>query len=106
MSRIGKAPIAIPQGVEINISKGNLVTVKGAKGELTQQVDPDLQLRVEDGELTIENVQLNKNVTVPCMVCTVHCCSIWVEGVSTGFVKELELVGVGYRASNTGQFLN
>ena len=53
MSRIGKAPISIPKGVEIDISKGNLVTVKGPKGTLSQQVDPDLQLTIEDGELTL-----------------------------------------------------
>ena len=49
MSRIGKAPIDLPKGVEISVSKGNLVTVKGPKGELSQQIDPDLSVEVEEG---------------------------------------------------------
>ena len=53
MSRIGKAPINIPAGVEINVASGNLVTVKGPKGELTQQIDPDLGLKIEDGILEV-----------------------------------------------------
>ena len=53
MSRIGKAPISIPGGVTFDVSKGNLVTIKGPKGELIQQVDPDLELKVEDGVLNI-----------------------------------------------------
>jgi large subunit ribosomal protein L6 len=104
MSRVGKAPIAIPQGVEINISKGNLVTVKGAKGELTQQVDPDLQLTVEDGELTIARPTEQKRHRAMHGLYRSLLFNM-VEGVSTGFVKEMELVGVGYRASNTGQLL-
>ena len=54
MSRIGKAPIVIPQGIDLDISKGNMVTVKGPKGTLKQQVDPDLKLTIEDGKLTLE----------------------------------------------------
>ena len=53
MSRVGKSPISIPAGVNIDISKGNLVTVKGPKGELQQQVDPDLTIKIEDGELNL-----------------------------------------------------
>ncbi len=104
MSRIGKAPITIPKGVEIEISKGNLVTVKGPKGTLTQQIDPDLELEVNDGELEI------KRPTEQIRHRSMHglyrsLVANMVEGVSNGFVKELELVGVGYRASNTGQLL-
>jgi len=54
MSRIGKAPISIPSGVTIDVSKSNLVTVKGAKGELKQQIDQDLEVAIEDGVLTVK----------------------------------------------------
>ena len=53
MSRVGKSPIAVPSGVEINISKGNLVSVKGPKGSLQEQVNPDLKLELKDGELVL-----------------------------------------------------
>lgn len=104
MSRIGKAPISLPQGVEVNVSKGNIVTVKGPKGELSQQIDPDLSVNIEDGEVVIERPTDQKRHR------SVHglyrsLINNMVEGVSKGYVKQLELVGVGYRASNTGQLL-
>ena len=104
MSRIGKAPISVPQGVDISVSKGNMVTVKGPKGELMQQIDPDLTVEVENGELTVNRPTDQKRHR------SMHglyrsLLNNMVEGVSTGFVKELELIGVGYRASNTGQLL-
>ena len=104
MSRIGKAPISIPSGVEINVGKGNIVTVKGPKGELHQQIDPDLGVEIEDGELTVTRPTDQKRHKA------MHglyrsLINNMVEGVSNGFVKELELVGVGYRASNIGQLL-
>lgn len=104
MSRIGKAPISLPQGVEIDVSKSNLVKVKGPKGELFQQVDPDLTVEVEDGELTVKRPTDQKRHR------SIHglyrsLINNMVEGVTNGFVKELELVGVGYRANNTGQLL-
>ncbi len=104
MSRIGKAPIDIPQGVEINVSKGNLVTVKGPKGELTQQVDPDLIIKIEDGVLTLERpTEQKRHKSMHGLYRSLI--ANMVEGVTKGFKKELELVGVGYRASNTGQLL-
>ena len=104
MSRIGKAPIEISNGVSIDVSKGNMVTVKGPKGELQQQVDPDLSLKIEDGVLSLERPTEQKRHRA------MHglyrsLISNMVTGVSEGYVKELELVGVGYRASNTGQLL-
>lgn len=104
MSRIGKAPITLASGVEINVSKGNLVTVKGPKGELSQQVDPDLKINVEDGTMTVERPTDSKRHR---SIHGLYRSLIFnmVEGVTTGFVKELEVVGVGYRASNTGQLL-
>jgi large subunit ribosomal protein L6 len=104
MSRIGKAPIDIPSGVEVKISDTNLVTVKGPKGELMQQIDPDLTVKVEDGVLEVARPTEQKRHRA------MHglyrsLINNMVEGVTNGFVKELELVGVGYRASNTGQLL-
>ena len=92
MSRIGKAPVTIPSGVEISVSKGNLVTVKGPKGELMQQIDPDLTVEVEDGELLVKRPTESKRHR------SMHglyrsLLSNMVEGVSNGFVKELEVDG-------------
>lgn len=104
MSRIGKAPINIPEKVEIDVSKGNTVTVKGPKGELSQQVDPDLILKVEDGELHLERPTEQKRHKAMHGLYRALLQNL-VEGVTVGFVKELELVGVGYRAENMGQLL-
>lgn len=104
MSRVGKSPISVPKGVNIDISKGNLVTVKGPKGTLTQQVDPDIQLAIEDGTLTVNRPtdQIRHRALHGLYRALVN---NMVVGVTEGFVKELELVGVGYRAQNTGQLL-
>lgn len=104
MSRIGKLPISLAKGVEINVSKGNLVTIKGPKGELSQQVDPDIIVEVEDGVVKIKRATEQKRHRA------LHglyrsLLNNMVEGVSNGFGKELELVGVGYRATNRGQIL-
>ncbi|MEM6317365.1 MAG: 50S ribosomal protein L6 [Bacteroidota bacterium] len=104
MSRIGKLPINVPAGIEINVSKGNLVIVKGPKGELSQQVAPDLGVEMEDGVLTVTRPTNQKRHRA------LHglyrsLINNMIEGVSTGYTKQLELVGVGYRASNTGNLL-
>ena len=104
MSRIGKAPITLPKGVEVNVSKGNLVTVKGPKGELSQQIDPELGINIEGGDLVVTRPTDQKRHR------SVHGLSRsllnnLIIGVSEGYVRELELVGVGYRAANTGQLL-
>ncbi len=104
MSRIGKMPINIPAGVEIKISDTKLVTVKGPKGELSQQVDKDLSLDIDDGVLTVSRPTDQKRHRA------LHglyrsLINNMVVGVSEGFVKELEVIGVGYRAANTGQLL-
>ena len=104
MSRIGKNPITLPANVTIDVSKGNMVTVKGPKGELMQQIDPDLTVKVEDGVLTLERPTDQKRHR------SVHglyrsLIDNMVVGVNEGYVKELELIGVGYRAGNTGQLL-
>ena len=104
MSRIGKAPISIPKGVDISVNKSNLVTVKGPKGELVQQINPSLNVKIEDGELIV------KRPTNQPRHRAMHglyrsLINNMVEGVTNGFKKELELVGVGYRVSNSGQLL-
>ena len=97
MSRIGKAPINLPEGVTITIDK-NKVNVKGPKGELSQQIDPDITCKVEDGVLTVERPTEQKRHKA------LHglyraLVNNMVEGVSNGFKRELELVGVGYKAA-------
>ena len=104
MSRIGKAPISLPSGVSFEISSGNLVTVKGPKGTLTQQIDPDLSCKVEDGVLTVERpTDQKRHKSMRGLYRSLI--ANMVVGVSEGYSKELELIGVGYRASNTGNLL-
>ena len=104
MSRIGKAPINIPAGVEITVSKSNLVTVKGKNATLTQQIDADLSVTMEDGVLTVTRpTNQKRHRAMHGLYRSLIANSV--EGVSTGFKKELELVGVGYRASNQGNLL-
>ncbi|MGE5354613.1 MAG: 50S ribosomal protein L6 [Deltaproteobacteria bacterium] len=104
MSRIGKAPIEIPGGVSIDVTKGNLVTVKGAKGTLTQQVDPDIKLNIEDGVLTLERpTDSIRHRSMHGLYRSLL--NNMVTGVSTGFERELELVGVGFRGNSTGNLL-
>ena len=104
MSRIGKSPIEFTPGVSIQVSKGNVVTVKGPKGELSQQIDPDLTLDVKDGVAELSrptDQKRHRSVHGLYRTLIANC----VEGVSNGYTLELELVGVGYRCSNTGQLL-
>jgi large subunit ribosomal protein L6 len=104
MSRIGNAQINIPSGVSIDVSKGNLVTVKGPKGQLQEQFDHDMQFAIEDGVVAVKrptNQQRHKALHGLSRALL----SNMVEGVSGGFTKTMELVGVGYRTSNTGNLL-
>ena len=103
MSRIGNNPIIIPDGVTIEIQPNN-ITVKGKLGEL-KQVYSDVQIKMEDNILTISRKSDNKSVKAKHGLYR-SLISNMVEGVSQGFTKELELVGVGYRASNQGQKLD
>ena len=103
MSRIGKLPISIPSGVTVSV-KDNVVTVKGPKGELSQYVDPSIEMKVEDGHITFarnsEDAEFrSKHGLYRALV------NNMVVGVSQGYKKELELVGVGYRVSNQGQVI-
>jgi len=104
MSRIGNAPIEIPAGVTIDVSDKNLVTIKGPKGELTQQVDPDLLLGIDDGIFSVKRPTEQKRHKAMHGLYRSLIANM-VTGVSTGYTKELELIGVGYRVNNTGQLL-
>lgn len=104
MSRIGLAPIVVPQGVEVKISEDNTVTVKGTLGTLTQKVDPSIKLELNDGKL--ELVRLNELKQTKAFHGLYRSLIFnMVAGVSKGWEKKMELVGVGYRASNNGQQL-
>ncbi len=103
MSRIGKAPISIPSGVEIKVDKST-VTVKGPKGELVQKIDPDLKVEIEDGTLTIARPTDQKRHRAMHGLYRALINNM-VTGVSEGYKIVLELHGVGYRASNSGQLL-
>ncbi|CAM1346441.1 50S ribosomal protein L6 [Tenacibaculum crassostreae] len=104
MSRIGKNPIALPQGVEVKVD-GNVVTVKGKLGELTQELSSGITVKLEDGTITLERPSDSKDHRAAHGLYRALINNM-VEGVSNGFTKELELVGVGYRASNQGQKLD
>lgn len=104
MSRIGKAPVSIPQGVEVNVND-NIITVKGKLGELTQEFSEAVTVKIEDGTITLERASESKNHRAQHGLYR-SLINNMIEGVSKGFTKELELVGVGYRASNQGQKLD
>lgn len=104
MSRIGKAPISIPGGVTITVDKSNVVKVKGPKGELTQQVDQDLTVEIKDGEAVLSRpTDQIRHKSIHGLFRSLI--SNMVTGVTEGYTKEMELIGVGYRAGNTGNLL-
>ncbi len=103
MSRIGNNPIAIPEGVTVEV-KDNEITVKGKLGELSQKFD-GVAIKNEDGTLTVERESESKEHKAKHGLYRALLFNM-VEGVSKGWTKELELVGVGYRASNQGQKLD
>ena len=108
MSRIGKMPISIPAGVTVSQDKDGVVTVKGPKGELSQKVDRAIDMKMEDGHITFE---INENSPVNIKQKQAFhglyraLVNNMVVGVSEGFKKTLELVGVGYRVSNQGNIV-
>ncbi len=104
MSRIGKAPITLPKGVTITVEPGNVVKVKGPKGEMTQALDPDITVTIEDGVLTVVRpTEQKRHKALHGLYRSLI--SNMVTGVSDGFKKELELIGVGFRAAASGQVL-
>lgn len=105
MSRIGNNPITIPDGVDIKIDEHNTVTVKGPKGEMIQNIHPEIKIDIQDGEVKVVRPSEQKRHK------SMHglyrsLVANMVHGVKEGYTVELELHGIGYRASNKGQLLN
>ena len=104
MSRIGKLPISLPAGVTINVDKENIVTVKGSRGELKQQVDPDIIVKVENNQLLVQRpTEQQRHRSMHGLYRSLL--FNMVKGVSEGFTVNQELVGVGYKATVAGQIL-
>ena len=104
MSRVAKSPIALPSGVTVDL-KGQLVSVKGGKGSLQQEVHPSVEVKVEDNQIVFgaKEGQPNANALAGTMRSLVN---NMVQGVANGFEKKLQLVGVGYRAKAAGKTLD
>lgn len=105
MSRIGKKIISVPAGVTITVAADNVITVKGPKGELKQAIDRDIKIEVKDGEATVTRPtdQIRHRALHGLYRSLI---ANMVKGVTDGFVRKLELVGVGYKASNQGNILD
>lgn len=103
MSRIGKLPIELPKGVTVSVAKSS-VTVKGPKGELHQDIDPDIEVAVEDGTVEVKRPTEQKRHRAMHGLYRSLIANM-VQGVSEGYKKQLELIGVGYRAQVTGDVL-
>ena len=101
MSRIGKKPVTIPANVTVNVAEGNVVTVKGPKGELTHTFHPDMILKVEGNVLTVERPD-EEHLHKSLHGLTRTLINNMVEGVDKGFKKELDVNGVGYRCEKKG----
>ncbi|MDR3364998.1 MAG: 50S ribosomal protein L6 [Clostridiales Family XIII bacterium] len=104
MSRIGKVPVTIPAGVEVKVGADNIVTVKGPRGDLFQKISPRITVKIEDGALTVSRSDDQKESR------SLHGLSRtlidnMVQGVSNGFERKLEIVGVGYKADKQGSKL-
>ena len=104
MSRIGRMPINIAKGVDVKIEEGNLLTVKGPKGTLTQKLHPDMILKLDGAVLTVERPTDDKEHKALHGL-TRSLAANMVEGVTNGFKKELEINGVGYKAAKQGKQL-
>jgi len=104
MSRVGKQPVLIPEGTTVAVSSTNEVTVKGKLGELSLQVTEPIAVRVEESVVTVERPNDQKESRAKHGLYRALIYNM-IEGVSNGYKKELELVGVGYRAANKGQIL-
>lgn len=105
MSRIGKKPVVIPQGVTITVGKDNVVTVKGPKGELKEAIDRDITVEINDGVVNFSRpTDQGRHRAMHGLYRSLV--SNMVKGVTEGFTKKLELVGVGYKAANQGNILD
>ena len=104
MSRVGNLPISLPKGVDIQIAKNNLVTVKGPKGTLHEHIDQDITVKMDEGVMTFARpTDQNRHKALHGLSRALV--NNMIVGVTEGFTKKLELVGVGYRVTNTGNLL-
>ena len=104
MSRIGRMPVTVPAGVDVKIDAENCVTVKGAKGTLSQKFNPNMKITVENGVITVERPDDEKqNRALHGLTRSII--ANMVEGVTNGYSKKLEINGVGYRAAKQGKQL-
>ena len=105
MSRIGKAPVTVPGGVTVSVGNDNVVTVKGPKGELKQPIDRDINVAVKDGEINISRPtdQIRHRALHGLSRALI---ANLVKGVTDGYTKKMELIGVGFKAANTGNILD
>jgi large subunit ribosomal protein L6 len=104
MSRIGKLPLPIPEKVEVSVASDNTVTVKGPKGTLSQKIDPDIKVKIEDGTLTVERPTEQKRHKALHGLYRALINNL-VVGVSQGYTKEMQVIGVGYRVESQGNLL-
>jgi large subunit ribosomal protein L6 len=105
MSRIGKKPVALPKGVTVTLGNDNVVTVKGPKGELKQAIDRDIRVELRDNEINItRSTDQIRHRAMHGLYRSLL--ANLVKGVTDGYKKDLELVGVGYKASNQGNVLD
>ncbi len=104
MSRIGKKPVSLPKGVEVKVAEGNLVTVKGPKGSLSQQLHPDMIIEQENGTITVSRPS-DEKLHKALHGLTRTLISNMVVGVTDGWQRALEINGVGYRAAMEGKTL-
>lgn len=105
MSRIGKKPVTVPQGVTITVGKDNVISVKGPKGELKEAIDRDITVEVKDGEVTFARpTDQGRHRALHGLYRSLV--SNMVKGVTEGYTRKLELVGVGYKAANQGNVLD
>ena len=104
MSRIGKLPISLPDKVDISVASDNTITVKGPKGALSQKVDADISMAVEDGKLVVTRPTDQKRHRAMHGLYRALINNM-VVGVSEGYTREMEVIGVGYRVENAGNLL-
>lgn len=105
MSRIGKAPITVPNGVTVTVGNDNVIAVKGPKGELKQPIDRDIKVEVKDGEIVVTRPTDQIRHRALHGLSRALLANL-VKGVTDGYEKKLELIGVGFKAANTGNVLD
>lgn len=105
MSRIGKKPVAVPEGVTVTVGKDNVITVKGKKGELKQEIDRDITVEVKDGQINFlrPTEQIRHRAMHGLYRALV---ANMIKGVTDGYERKLELIGVGFKAANQGNILD